>query len=100
MPVADAACLQSAAQKEPPAAADPDFPRMERMADTMTAKRNRTKQTRSLQERLQIIARQAREHARSLPPGRERELLLRRARQNEVTSHLAEWLTAPAPPTD
>ncbi|AWL95596.1 MULTISPECIES: hypothetical protein [Bradyrhizobium] len=61
----------------------------------MTAKRNRNKQTRSLQERLAAFAENARERARSLPPGREREMLLRRAKQNEVTSNLTDWLSAP-----
>ena len=64
----------------------------------MTAKRNRRKQTRSLQERLTAFADSARERARSLPPGREREILLRRAKQNEVTSNLTDWLSAPVYP--
>ncbi|WP_035698769.1 MULTISPECIES: hypothetical protein [Bradyrhizobium] len=64
----------------------------------MTAKRNRRKQTQSLQERLAAFAENARERARSLPPGREREMLLRRAKQNEVTSNLTEWLSGPVSP--
>ncbi|ULK98461.1 hypothetical protein [Bradyrhizobium sp. I71] len=64
----------------------------------MTAKRNRRKQTQSLQERLAAFAESARERARSLPPGREREMLLRRVKQNEVTSNLTEWLSAPVSP--
>ncbi|GLR98045.1 MULTISPECIES: hypothetical protein [Bradyrhizobium] len=64
----------------------------------MTAKRNRRKQTQSLQERLAAFAESSRERARSLPPGREREMLLRRAKQNEVTSNLTEWLSAPVSP--
>jgi hypothetical protein len=64
----------------------------------MTAKRNRRKQTQSLQERLTAFAESARERARSLPPGREREMLLRRAEQNEITSNLTEWLSAPVSP--
>lgn len=61
----------------------------------MTAKRNRRKQTQSLQERLAAFAENARARARSLPPGREREMLLRLAEQNEVTSNLTDWLSAP-----
>ncbi|MDF0581920.1 hypothetical protein [Bradyrhizobium yuanmingense] len=61
----------------------------------MTAKRNRRKQTQTLQERLAAFADSARERARDLPPGREREMLLRRAKQNEVTSNLTDWLSAP-----
>nr|WP_246752395.1 hypothetical protein [Bradyrhizobium diazoefficiens] len=61
----------------------------------MTKKRNRTRQSYSLQERLMRSAEKARQQARALPAGREREILLRRARQDEVTSSLADWLTLP-----
>ena len=64
----------------------------------MTARRNRKKQTQSLQERLAGFAKAARERARSLPPGKEREMLLQRAKQNEVTSNLTDWLSAPVYP--
>lgn len=40
-------------------------------------------------------AEKARQQARALPAGREREMLLRRARQDEVTSSLADWLILP-----
>ncbi|MGY8709666.1 hypothetical protein RAD16_28330 [Bradyrhizobium sp. 18BD] len=61
----------------------------------MTAKRNRRKQTQSLQERLMSFASSARDRARRMPAGEEREMLLRRANQNEVTSSLTDWLSAP-----
>ncbi|MEZ2141859.1 hypothetical protein AAE026_06005 [Bradyrhizobium sp. DN5] len=64
----------------------------------MTAKRNRRKQTQSLQQRLTTFAENARERARSLPPGNERDMLLRLAKQNEVTSNLTDWLSAPVYP--
>lgn len=64
----------------------------------MTAKRSRRKQTQSLQERLAAFAENARERASSLPPGREREMLLQRAKQNEVTSNLTDWLSVPVVP--
>lgn len=64
----------------------------------MTTKRNRKKQTRSLQERLAAFAENARQRALSLPPGSEREMLLQRAKQNEVTSNLTDWLSAPVYP--
>ncbi|AWM01775.1 hypothetical protein [Bradyrhizobium amphicarpaeae] len=64
----------------------------------MTATRNRRKQTQSLQERLAAFAENARERALSLPPGKERELLLQRAKQNEVTSNLTDWLSTPVCP--
>ncbi|MBR0850665.1 hypothetical protein JQ543_23190 [Bradyrhizobium diazoefficiens] len=64
----------------------------------MSTKRNRRKQTQSLQERLMSFAATARERARLMPPGRERELLLRRAKQNEMASNLTDWLSAPGVP--
>ncbi|MBR0739234.1 hypothetical protein JQ581_20075 [Bradyrhizobium liaoningense] len=64
----------------------------------MTVKRNRRKQTQSLQERLAAFAEKARARALSLPPGKEREMLLRRAKQNDVTSNLTDWLSAPVYP--
>jgi hypothetical protein len=64
----------------------------------MTAKRNRRKQTQSLQERLMSFANGARDRARRLPEGEERESLLRRAKQSEVTSNLTDWLTTPGYP--
>jgi hypothetical protein len=61
----------------------------------MTTRRKRTKQLQSLQTRLLEAALEARERARRLPPGRERETLLRQARQDEVASDLADWLAVP-----
>lgn len=40
-------------------------------------------------------AESARERARRMPPGKEREMLLLRAKQDEVTSNLTDWLSAP-----
>ncbi|OKO80238.1 hypothetical protein AC629_27735 [Bradyrhizobium sp. NAS80.1] len=65
----------------------------------MPAKRTRRKQTQSLQERLMSFADSARELARGMPPGKERDMLLRRAKQNEVTSHLTDWLSTPGDQT-
>ena len=61
----------------------------------MKVKRNRMKQSKSLHERLLISAEKARQQARRLPPGKDREILLRKARQNEVTCSLADWLIPP-----
>ena len=57
--------------------------------------RRRFKQTASLEERLAQEAARLRQQAKELPPGREREILLRRARQAETGSHITEWLTSP-----
>ena len=56
-------------------------------------KRNRAKQTISLQERLIGSARQARNQAHDLPPGPKREKLLRQARQAERAAELNELLS-------
>ena len=59
---------------------------------TMKVKRNRIKQSISLHDRLLISAERARQEARRLPPGKDREILLRKARQDEVTCSLADRL--------
>lgn len=43
----------------------------------------------------------AKREAAKLPPGKEREGLLRRARQLETASHINQWLSSPGlkPPT-
>ena len=49
----------------------------------------------TLEERLAQEAQSLREQAEALPPGRDRENLLRRARQAETASHMSEWLSSP-----
>jgi hypothetical protein len=61
----------------------------------MTAKRNRHKQTTPFDERLQIAAREAREATRQLPPGPDRDSLLRKAGQAETACRINQWLTSP-----
>lgn len=58
-------------------------------------KRRRVKQTRTLTERLADEAVRLREEARALTPGRQREMLLRRARQNEAAMQIDAWLHSP-----
>jgi len=55
-------------------------------------RRRRFKQTRTLIVRLEDEARRLRDQARALPPGRRRELLLRRARQDETAMRIEAWL--------
>jgi hypothetical protein len=57
--------------------------------------RRRFKLTSSLEERLAEEAKRHREEAKLLPPGAERETLLRKARQAETGSHMSEWLRSP-----
>ena len=47
------------------------------------------------EQRLADEARLLREKAKSLPHGRVRDELIRKARQAETASHLTEWLTSP-----
>jgi hypothetical protein len=58
-------------------------------------KRHRFKQTQTLIERLEDEARRLRDEARALPPGRRRELLLRRVRQDETAMRIEGWLRSP-----
>lgn len=57
--------------------------------------RKRIKHTQSFGERLESNAIRLREKARLTPPGKERDLLLRKARLSETSAHLNEWLTSP-----
>jgi hypothetical protein len=57
--------------------------------------RRRFKQTVPLEERLRTQAQADREKAKALPPCREREDLLLRARRADTASHLTEWLNSP-----
>jgi len=61
----------------------------------MSGKRNRRKHEVSFDQRLQRAAEQAREAARELPQGEERDALLKKARQVETAASLNEWLTSP-----
>ncbi|WP_027576168.1 hypothetical protein [Bradyrhizobium sp. WSM1743] len=58
-------------------------------------KRRRFKQTTTLTERLADEAARCREEARTLAPGRRREMLLRQARQDETAMQIEAWLRSP-----
>nr|WP_084518512.1 MULTISPECIES: hypothetical protein [unclassified Bradyrhizobium] len=60
-------------------------------------RRRRATQIIPLEDRLGQEANELRQRARKLPPCREREVLLRRARHNETTAHLTQWLMSPGP---
>lgn len=59
-------------------------------------RRRHFKQTTTLQSRLAHLASDVRARAKVLPPGKEREDLLRLARQSENASRIEEWLCRPA----
>ena len=58
-------------------------------------KRRRSKPVQSLEERLSEEAKRLRSEANLLPPGTERDALIRKARQAETGSHVREWLSSP-----
>ena len=58
-------------------------------------KRRRFKQTETLKDRLQAFAEDVRAQAAGLPPGLEKDNLLRKARQADTASHLDEWVNSP-----
>lgn len=61
----------------------------------MTIKRNRRKQTVPFDARLRKAADDAREAARKLPQGPERDILLNKASQAEMAANINKWLTPP-----
>jgi hypothetical protein len=61
----------------------------------MQQQRHRFKQTEPLHDRLVSFAATVREKASRLPPGAEKEELLRKARQADTATHLNEWANSP-----
>lgn len=56
-------------------------------------KRRRFKQQFTLQDRLAAWSKEILAQAAALPPGPEREALIKKARQAEVASHMDDWAT-------
>ena len=56
--------------------------------------RGRSKQTSSLDQRLEEEAKRLRDEARGTPPGVRRDRLIRRARGAEAASRANEWVTS------
>jgi hypothetical protein len=57
-------------------------------------KRRRFKQTTTLKQRLMAFAEEVREQASTLPPGPEREDLLKRASRADTAAHIDEWVNS------
>ncbi len=57
-------------------------------------RRKRLKQEQPLRVRLLLAASEARNAANELPPGRRREVILRKARDAEAAAYLEEWLSS------
>jgi RNA polymerase-binding transcription factor DksA len=64
-------------------------------------KRRRQNQTISFKDRLAEWAEKIREQAAQLPPGTERDAMLKRASQADTAAHLDDWANSPGlqPPT-
>jgi len=61
----------------------------------MTQVRRRVKHKLTFEERLTEEARRYRVEAESLPPGRDRDVLLMRVRQTETALRMTAWLQSP-----
>lgn len=59
------------------------------------SERRRIKHTATFEERLAAEAERLKTEAGSLPDGKERDDLIRRARLAETASHMSEWLSSP-----
>ena len=57
--------------------------------------RRREKQAAPLDERLAEIARQLRDEAAALPPGKQREEIERKLRQAEIAANITQWASSP-----
>ena len=61
-------------------------------------RRRRFKQSISLADRLRAFAKEAGERAAGLPPGAEREELIKKVRQAETALHLEGWTSSEGAP--
>lgn len=58
------------------------------------ATRRRLTPTESLKDRVTAFAAEVREKANQLPPGPERDLLLKKASRADTAAHLGEWASS------
>lgn len=66
----------------------------------MKKRRNRLKQSQTLEQRLVEHATRLREEAKTLPPGSVRDAILMRAEQAEKGANLSNWLRSPGSKSD
>jgi hypothetical protein len=66
------------------------------MEERRIIRRKRVKQVLSIEQRLLNAARDAREAARKLPPGKQRDVLLHAAHEREAAAAMSRWISAPA----
>jgi hypothetical protein len=58
-------------------------------------KRRLIEQSSPLKDRLTAFAKQVRDEAKKLPPGVEKDGMLRKARQADTAAHLDNWVNSP-----
>jgi hypothetical protein len=58
-------------------------------------RRRRFKHQFTLQERIVVWAKEVREQAAKLPPGPDRDMLLKKVQQAETALHLEDWANSP-----
>jgi len=61
-------------------------------------KRRRFKHLITLQDRIIAWTKEVRAQAAALPPGPDRDTLLKKVRQAETALHLEDWTNSPGPP--
>jgi hypothetical protein len=61
----------------------------------MTKKRSRTKHVGPSEGRLTAEARELRRQAAQLPPGSERDRLLRKAKHHDTSANMTAWINSP-----
>jgi hypothetical protein len=64
-------------------------------AKTRLKRRSRTAQTATFDERMAREAQRLEEQAKTMAHGKDREMLLRKARQTKTAAHINEWLSSP-----
>jgi hypothetical protein len=64
-------------------------------APTRLKRRSRTAQTTTLEERIASEAKRLEGQAKTMAPGKDREMLLRKARQAKTAAHINKWLSSP-----
>jgi hypothetical protein len=57
--------------------------------------RRRVKQTASLNARIARLAKKIKERAKTLPPGEEREEMMRKAEDTELALRMTQWMSSP-----
>jgi hypothetical protein len=57
--------------------------------------RRRVKQTASLDARIARLAKKVKQRAKTMPPGEEREEMMRKAEDTELALRMTQWISSP-----